>query len=104
MTTPASFSRDARPLIRVRPYVPTDAPFVLQLAPRLVIGIPAWRGFSAHAGDRSRLAHQEYGPLWWGNDGLSGERRPGGGSGAWRPCRITSILRVRGKLTLESSQ
>ena len=43
MTTPASFSQDARPLIRVRPYVPTDAPFVLQLAPRLVIGIPAWR-------------------------------------------------------------
>jgi len=29
--------------IRVRPYVPADQPFVLSLAPRLVIGIPPWR-------------------------------------------------------------
>jgi|ERR1051326_975424 GNAT superfamily N-acetyltransferase len=31
------------PSIHVRSYVPDDAPFVLQLAPRLVIGIPPWR-------------------------------------------------------------
>jgi GNAT superfamily N-acetyltransferase len=29
--------------IRVRPYTPDDADFVLQLAPRLVVGIPPWR-------------------------------------------------------------
>lgn len=33
----------ARAAIRVRPYAPDDAAFVLQLAPRLVIGIPPWR-------------------------------------------------------------
>src|SRR5689334_8655280 len=29
--------------IRVRPFVPADRAFVLSLAPRLLIGIPAWR-------------------------------------------------------------
>ncbi len=29
--------------IQVRPYVAADQPFVLGLAPRLVIGIPSWR-------------------------------------------------------------
>ena len=29
--------------IRIRPYIPADQPFVLSLAPRLVIGIPPWR-------------------------------------------------------------
>src|SRR5579863_10486031 len=42
MTT-SSFSSTNRPTIRVRPYVPDDAAFVLHLAPRLVIGIPPWR-------------------------------------------------------------
>jgi ribosomal protein S18 acetylase RimI-like enzyme len=30
-------------MIRVRSYVPTDREFVLNLAPRLAIGIPSWR-------------------------------------------------------------
>src|SRR5437667_11917117 len=30
-------------MIRVRPYVHTDREFVLNLAPRLAIGIPSWR-------------------------------------------------------------
>jgi ribosomal protein S18 acetylase RimI-like enzyme len=36
-------SPTAHAAIRVRPFVPEDAAFVLQLAPRLVIGIPPWR-------------------------------------------------------------
>lgn len=30
-------------MIRVRPFVPDDRAFVLSLAPRLTIGMPAWR-------------------------------------------------------------
>jgi ribosomal protein S18 acetylase RimI-like enzyme len=30
-------------MIRVRPYVPDDRAFMLSLAPRLIIGMPAWR-------------------------------------------------------------
>ncbi len=30
-------------MVRVRPYTPNDRPFVLGLAPRLTVGIPAWR-------------------------------------------------------------
>ncbi|HLW03359.1 MAG TPA: GNAT family N-acetyltransferase [Ktedonobacterales bacterium] len=33
----------AQTAIRVRPYMPDDAAFVLQLAPRLLVGIPPWR-------------------------------------------------------------
>lgn len=43
MTTHSSFSAGEGFSIRVRPYVATDRPFVLSLAPRLVIGIPPWR-------------------------------------------------------------
>lgn len=30
-------------MLRIRPYVPADREFVLSLAPRLMIGMPAWR-------------------------------------------------------------
>ncbi len=43
MSDSSSFSFQEGSSIRVRSYDPTDEVFVLSLAPRLVIGIPAWR-------------------------------------------------------------
>ncbi len=43
MSDSSSFSFQEGSSIRVRSYDPTDEAFVLSLAPRLVIGIPAWR-------------------------------------------------------------
>jgi len=43
MSDSSSFSFQEGSSIRVRSYDPADQAFVLSLAPRLVIGIPAWR-------------------------------------------------------------
>jgi ribosomal protein S18 acetylase RimI-like enzyme len=43
MVASSSFSPESRASIHVRPSMPEDAPFVLQLAQRLVIGTPPWR-------------------------------------------------------------